>query len=255
MEHAAGPLVEAFDIRPADVGEAQPPAWIRQADLTGMEMTGEDEIEYARLEPVDHLRKVAEQDAEVGFRVGEPLGPSPTRAVRARVDADDMHLPSAQLDCLRLVGEQPRRAQILELNRLRERILRNGVVMVPEHRVAVGQADEKLAETRLAASPRNEIAADQRQIRLPRLDPFHCAPHRVRPARRQPEVEVGEVGDPEPVELGRQAPKRDLDRVQPDPARLEPRVRSAGRGSRADQYRRRETQTSSFSSAGATGTT
>jgi hypothetical protein len=68
-------------------------------------------------------------------------------------------------------------------------------------------------------------------------------------------VEVGKVRDPEAIEVRRQAPKGDLNRVQSDPARLEPRVRSAGRGSGADQNRRRETQTSSFSSAGVTGTT
>ena len=52
---------------------------------------------------------------------------------------------------------------------------------------------------------------------------------RVRRPARHAEVEVREVRDPQPVELGRQARQRDVARLEPHPSRLEPRPAERGR--------------------------
>ncbi len=77
-------------------------------------MPGQHEIEHAGLQPVDDLREVAQQDAQVGVGIGEPLRARSPAPVRARVDADDLHLPPANLHGLRLVGEQAGRTELVE---------------------------------------------------------------------------------------------------------------------------------------------
>jgi hypothetical protein len=155
------------------VGEPESPTRVRHRDLPGVEVARKDEIEGAGLQPVDHLRKVAQQDAQVGGGIGQPLGPRRAASVRARVDTDDLHLPAANLHCLRLVGEQARRTELVQHDRPRERILRHRVVVVPEHRVNIRQTAHQLAQLRLAARPREQVARDQRQVRLARLHPVH----------------------------------------------------------------------------------
>ena len=119
--------------------------------------------------------------------------------------------------------------------------------MVSQDRVAPRQPAEELAEKRFTPSPRNKIAADQRQVGLPFLDPCDGLPHRPRPAGRKTEVEVREVRDAEAVELGRQPPKRHVQRLEAEPPGLEPGVRRARGGSGADQRGQRErAQTSSL---------
>src|SRR4029450_5577522 len=101
--------------------------------------------------------------------------------------------------------------------------------MVSQDDVAARQPGEKFAETRLPASPRNEISADQRQIRLPLFHPRNRTLNRPRAAGRNAEVEVGEMRDAQPLELRRQPPHRNLLGLQPNPARLEPGVSGESR--------------------------
>ena len=68
-------------------------------------------------------------------------------------------------------------------------------------------------------------------------------------------MEIGEVRDPQPVELLRKSPDPNWLDVEPDPAGLEPPPRGS-RGSGAEERKRRDrNQASSFSSTGVTGTT
>ena len=66
MQHAAGTLVHPLDVRPPQVGEPEPAARVRHRDLPSVEVARQDEIEDAGLHPVDHLREVTQQDAQVG---------------------------------------------------------------------------------------------------------------------------------------------------------------------------------------------
>jgi hypothetical protein len=68
-------------------------------------------------------------------------------------------------------------------------------------------------------------------------------------------MEIGEVRDPQPVELLRKSPDPNRRDFEPNPAGLEPPPRRR-RGSGGDQAeQRRWYQASSFSSTGVTGTT
>ena len=220
-----------------------------------MEVARQDEIEDAGLHPVDHLREAGQQDAQVGGGIGQPLGSRRAASVRARVNADDLHLPAANLHRLRLVGEQARGTELIQHDRPRERILRDRVVVVPEHRVGIRQTSDQLAQLRLAARPREQVARDQRQVRLARLHPIHRPLDGACPAGRRPQMEIGEVRDRQPVELLRKSPDLNRRDFAPNPAGLEPSPRRR-RGSGADLAdQRRWYQASSFSSTGVTGTT
>ena len=68
-------------------------------------------------------------------------------------------------------------------------------------------------------------------------------------------MKVGEVRDPQPVELPGKAPDPNRLDLEPDPAGLEPPP-CRSRGSGAEKRKRRDrNQASSFSSTGVTGTT
>ena len=136
MQDAARSFVDALDVRPTHMGEPEPPAGVRNANLTSMEMAGEDEVEDARLKEVDHLREVAEENAQIGLRVGQALRLRATQTTGARIDAGDLDLPPAQLDRLRVVHEEPGRRQVGKLDGAREGIARDGQVVVAEHGVA-----------------------------------------------------------------------------------------------------------------------
>jgi hypothetical protein len=224
VEHAPGPLVEAFDVRPANVREAKPPAREGNADLARVEMACKDQVEDARFEPVDHLREVAEEDAKVGLGIGQALRLRASGAPGTRVDADDLHLAATKLDRLGFVGKEVRRAQVGGLADLGERILADPEVVVSENGVAGGEPCEQLAKKPLTASTRQEIAADQSQVGLPLLDPIHGTLDCTDASRRRTEVEVREMCDPNPIQLGRQPSERHVLFDQPDPARFEPRV-------------------------------
>ena len=79
-----------------------------------MEVAGEDEVEGARRQPVDHAGVVAKEDAEVRLRVDELLRAGDAVPVAARVDACDLHLHAAEVDRARVVGEERRRPELGE---------------------------------------------------------------------------------------------------------------------------------------------
>src|SRR5215204_3605711 len=204
MQHAGWPLIQALDVRPSQMGESETTARERHRDLPGVEMAREHEIEHAGLQP-----------------------------------ADDLYLTPANLHGFRLVGEQAGRTELIEGDRTRKRILRDRVVVIPEYRVRIGQSPDQLVELRLAAWPSEQIARDQRQVRLPRLHPTNRPLDGACPAGRQPQMKVREVRDPQPVELlGKPLDPGRL-HLEPDPAGLEPPPRRrAGSGAGQAEQRR-----------------
>jgi hypothetical protein len=256
VQHAAGLLVQAFDIGPADVGEPQSPARIGDGDLSRVQVAREDEVERPGLESVDHLREVAEQDAQVGAAIGEALRTGLTGAIRPRVDPDDLDSATAQLECHGIVGEEPRGSELGDVDALCEGILGDRVIVISQHREAVREPGEQLTETSLTPSPREQIAADQRQVRLPLLDPINGVLDGAQPTGGQTQVEVGEMRQAQPVQLRREAREANLPRLQPNPTSLEPTPGGQACGSERGGARNdRSDQTSSFSSIGVTGTT
>ena len=165
MQRRRRPPVQAADVRPAQVGEPGAPSEPREADLAGVQMAREDELEHARLEPVDHVWEMAEQDAEVGARIREPLGPSLAAPVRPRVDADDLDTAAAQLERPRVVDEQDRFAEVGDGCPFRERIARDREVVVAEDGVAARQPREQLPQPGLGSPPREQVAADEDEVR------------------------------------------------------------------------------------------
>ena len=81
------------------------------------------------------------------------------------------------------------------------------------------------ARARASRAARDEVAGDADEVGRRSRHPVDRVDHGATPARRHPEVEVGEVRDPQAVELGGTALERDLDHPRAQPARLEPRPR------------------------------
>ena len=101
--------------------------------------------------------------------------------------------------------------------------------MVPEDDERIVEPPEQLAEPRLAARMRDEVARDADEVGPPLGDPGDGALARPVAARqRRAEVEVGEVRDPEPVERRGQPVDRDLEHARAQPAGLEPAVDRTG---------------------------
>ena len=65
--------MDAIDESCPRMREGDAPARERQADLAGMKMAGEDQVERADRQPPRHAGEMAEQEAERGVRVGSPL--------------------------------------------------------------------------------------------------------------------------------------------------------------------------------------
>ena len=220
------PLVEALDVAPAQVGEPQAPAGERDADLAGVQVSGEDEVERARPEPVDHARKMAEQDAQVGGRVGQLVWVREPRDVRPWVDARDLDSPAVQLDRPRVVLEQRRRPELQRARPPPERVARD-----PPGRGCRGPRSSegsRSSSSRAAARPRG------RETRSPLMsvrsgcrstDPVDRALDRPFAPRGQSEMEVGQVRDPQTGQLFRQAAERNARAraAGPTPPRSGPR--------------------------------
>ena len=143
------------------------------------------------------------------------------RAVRERRDARDLDPLAAPDDRTRLVLEQRRREPV-ELRRARERVARDGDVVVSEHDEGV-EAAQRLVEAGAAAGVREQVAGDDDEIRVaaPAPSPRRCG--RRRSARGRPEVEVGEVRDPQAVErCGQPCDGTSSTRVRSQPASNQP---------------------------------
>ena len=204
---------------------------------------------------VDDPREVAEQDAQVGVRVGELPGPRLAAHVRARVDADELDATAAELERHRLVAEQRAAAEVDLADRLRERVAAVGEVVVAEHGVDRRQPLDQLAQPLRTFGPGEQVAGEHHEVGLPLGDPVDRALDRPHPRRRDAEVEVGEVRDPQPGELraGARAAATSSS-AEPHPGGLvQPPGDAGGRDSggrgkaRADAFAR---QTESFSTTG-----
>ena len=158
---------------------------------------------------VDDAREVAQEDAEVRVGVGELPRPRrdsactcadrPRRAGRAGRGARAS--PPRPGAASRVRGRPRRPASRTDRGCPRSRGCRA--------RRRPGAAARHRAQPRGSARPREQVAGDHDQIRLPLGHPVRRALDRAGPRRRRAEVEVGEMGDPQPGELGRQPRERD----------------------------------------------
>jgi len=128
--------------------------------------------------------------------------------------------------------------------------------VVAEHDVRPAESRQQGLELRGAAGSGQEVARQTDEIGLSLLDPGDRALDGAGSARRHTEVEVGQMRDTQPVELGRQPGQFQLELAQPDPTGFEPAVGDRGcrerRGAREDAGAR---QIWSFSRIGLTETT
>src|SRR5919201_3353875 len=169
--------------------EPEPARAVRDRDLPGMQMAGEDEVERARGNPVDDAGVVAEEDPQVGLRIDEVLRMRAAVPVASRVDADDLDPPAAQLDRPALVGEERRRLELVERRLAGERVAAVAVVVVAEDGVAARQAGDELAQPRLAARAREEVAADADEVGRAGGGPLDRSLDGTRAARGNAEME------------------------------------------------------------------
>ena len=193
-------------------------------DLSGVVMPGKDEV----IRVVDLRRdpgKVTEQDSETRALVCKRLGPSAASGVGLRIDADDLHTSAPNLDLDARVAEQGdtcKRADRSRIDALRERVAAVGEVVVPEDDEARGERSEKSLQERHPRSARDEISSDTDEIWAPLDDPGDGILDRAPAPRRDSEMEVGQVRDPEAVELGRTPRHLDLEDAAPEPTGFEP---------------------------------
>ena len=217
--------------------EPQLPSGERHDDLPRVHVAREDELEGAVRESLRDPGEVAEEDANVGIPIGEArrVG-SPTR-VALRVDPDELYPPASDLDLDGLVTEHHHVSELGERSRidpLREGVAGVGEVVVPEDDKAGPQPAEQPLEQRQPRAARHQVAREAHEVGLPFDDPLDGSLGRPPAARRDAEVKVGEVRDPEPVELRWHAHELDLDDAPPEPARLEPAPGERSRGERGE---------------------
>ena len=137
---------------------------------------------------VEHGREVREQDRQRRVLMQPRLA-----ATGTRIDTRDPHVPPAHVDRAALVEQQGRGLEAAQLDRLREGVAADGEVVVAEDRVAARQLPHERAQLRLAARPRHEVAREAHEVGVALARPRHGSLHGPRPARRQTQVEVGEM--------------------------------------------------------------
>ena len=157
-------------------------------------------------------------------RVDELPGPGRPERIALGVGADDLDPVAASLDDDRLVAQQHRQLlEAVELRGARERVARDGDIVVPEHDERALERAEQLREERHAAGMGDEVAGDADEVGLPLGDPGDRALGRDAAARGRSEVEVGEVRDPEAVEArGSPSISTSSTRVRSQPASKRP---------------------------------
>ena len=149
-----------------------------------MHVPREDEIERARRQEVEHIREVAEQDAQIGRLVDELPRPRRPLPVSARIDPDDLHPLFANLDRLGLVDEQVPRGKVVKACSTREWIAAVFHVVVAEDDERPAEAPDQVAQAPLPAWPRDEVPGNDDNVGVARRDPLDGALNRARPARR-----------------------------------------------------------------------
>jgi hypothetical protein len=112
------------------------------------------------------------------------------------------------------------------------------------------EAVEQPQQLPFPARAREQVSGDADEIRTAFGDPVDCTLAGARSAGRHTEVEVGQMRDPQPVELDRKVGDLHLEGAKAHPARLEPSVGDKRRRERDGDEQDRRGQTSSFSSTG-----
>jgi hypothetical protein len=77
-------------------------------------VAGQHEVKRARREKVEDVREVTQQEAEIRRLVDELPGVRALAAVGPRVDANDLHSPTAYVEGHRLVDEKARRVEVTQ---------------------------------------------------------------------------------------------------------------------------------------------
>ena len=123
----------------------------RYADLAGMQMPGEDQVERRRWHSLDDSREVAQEKAKRCPGVGKRVGSGTLRPIRHRVDTDEDDVLLAHEEDLRPVVEQSCPVEIVELRGPRERVTSHGDVMVAEHDKRTVEDGQERPEATLAS--------------------------------------------------------------------------------------------------------
>src|SRR5918992_2903486 len=196
----------------------------READLAAVKMSGEDELERSRLEPRHGVREVREQDAQVGIRLDETLGPA--RLPVPRIGADDLHEGALVREGHRRVLEEssPLRLDSRCVGRRVEGITARLDVVIPQDRadaMARAQPSERIPQPGFTSLPRQQIAGDGHEVVGVLLGPADRLLDRHAVQRERAEVQIREVEDRETVQLRRKLLQEYLDAPALDPLRLE----------------------------------
>ena len=216
MEHGCAVAMDALDVSHAEMREAKLLARDGKHDLSRVVVAGQDHVKGV-VDPRRDAGKVAEQDSEARGPISKPFGPNVTSGVGLRIHADDLHPPSAEADLDALVLEQRdtfERADRSRVDPLGERVATVREVVVPEHDEARAEIPEERFEERHPGPSRDQVAGDADEIGTPLDDPGDGILDRAPAARRDAEMKVGQVRDPEAVELRRYSLELDLE----DPA-------------------------------------
>ncbi len=201
------------------------PARVGDDNLAPVQMPREHEVESSDRETAGDAREVAEQNAEIGSGVGKFPGSSRAARIALGVDTHDLDPSPTSLDDDRLVPQQPRHIlNAIELCRAREGIARDCNIVVAEDDARPLERAQQLHEQRHAARMGDEIAGDADEIRSPFGYPRDRTLRRHAPTGGYPQVEVGEVGDPEADKALGQAYDLDLVHTKAEPPRFEPPI-------------------------------
>ena len=186
-------------------------------------MAGEDQVERPGGHPPGDPGEVAEQHCEGVSGVEKLLRRERASPVALGIDAHDADAFPSDLQRLAGVAKEHRAVQVPQLGRARERIVRNGDIVVPEHDVRRSRRREATAAD-LAPGMRHEVAGHADDVRLSAPDPGDGPFSRAIPTREpRAEVEVGEVPDPDAVErLGKPGIATSRTRVRSQPASNQP---------------------------------
>ena len=135
------------------MGERQPPREReRQADLAGVEVAGEHEVECARRDPLDGRREVAEEKSKTGVSVDERRRARATRRGSASGSTPTTETRSPWRSTVASSSRSSRAcSRSPQLGGPRERIARHGDVVVSEH---TNGSSSRASSSRRRGSPR-----------------------------------------------------------------------------------------------------
>ena len=123
-----------------------------------------------------------------------------------------------------ITQQQRDAAQPVQLGSTRERVARDCDVMIAENDQRSFELQEEPDEQWHAARVGDQVTGDADEIGLPLRNPGDGPLGRHTPTRGRPQVEVGQVRDPDSLQLCRQPRNVDVEHTPAQPSRLEPRV-------------------------------